>query len=311
LPILTSLNARSSFDGISLLPGDRVSDKPIRWSILGVGQAGQRRAAAIQADPDAELVSVFRGRYAPTIGVPVAATIEDAIGLADAVYVCTPLEVHAFQVELALGSGRAVVCEYPVALSYDAAHNLFDIADEMGVVLHVGHIELLSGVARTLSAHVHPSEVREAEIFFSSPAAAVPGTELGFRNVARLHRLLSVTGSVQEILSIESSKGELVAEFGLASGYKASVGFRQEPGLPRHTILEIKTTRNRWRQVDRDLFLDGRPTTVLDQGPVFEADHRAAMDRIRHKAEPYVSQARVLEVLKIAQALKDKRTGPL
>ena len=286
-------------------------DKPIRWSIVGVGQAGQRRAAAIQADPDAVLVSVFRGRYAPTIGVPVAATIEDAIGLADAVYVCTPLEVHAYQVELALGSGRAVVCEYPVALNYDDAANLFDIADEMGVVLHVGHIELLSGVARTLSAHVQPEEVREAEIFFSSPAAAVPGTELGFRNVARLHRLLAVTGPVSEILSIESSDGELLAQFALESGYKANIGFRQGPGLTRHTILEFKTTRNRWRQVDRDLFLDGRPTTVLDQGPVFDADHRMAMDRICHGAAPYVSNERILEVLKIAQALKDNRTGPL
>lgn len=288
-----------------------MSDKPLRWSILGVGQAGQRRAAAIQADPDAELVSVFRGRYASSMGVPVAATIEDAIGLADAVYVCTPLDVHAYQVELALGSGRSVVCEYPVALSYDDAQNLFDIAEEMGVTLHVGHIELLSGVARTLAAHVHSSEVREAEMFFSSPASPIPGHELAFRNVARLHRLLAVTGSVSEILSVECNEGELLAEFGLETGFKASIAFRQGPALPRHTILEFKTTRNRWRQVDRDLLLDGRPTTVLDQGSVFEADHRAAMNRIRHGTESYVSNRRILEVLKLAQALKDQRTGRL
>ena len=35
------------------------------------------------------------------------------------------------------------------------------------------------------------------------------------------------------------------------------------------------------------------------------------MDRICHGAAPYVSNERILEVLKIAQALKDNRTGPL
>ncbi|TNE92881.1 MAG: Gfo/Idh/MocA family oxidoreductase [Deltaproteobacteria bacterium] len=288
-----------------------MNQPPIRWAILGVGQAGQRRAAAIQTDIDAELVAVWRGRFAKGVGVPVTDSAEDAIGLADAVYVCTPLDLHAAQVELALSAGRHVVTEYPLATSHAEAADLFRLAADRGVVLHVGHIELLSGVARTLTAHVRATDVRHAELYFSSSGPVIPGAELAVRNVARLHRLLAVVGSVARVGRVDVSPGEMLAELELESGRKANIAFRQGPGLPRHTILEIKTFRSRWRQVDRSLELDGTMTTVLDPGSVFESDHRFAMRRIRNGSPSYVTDERILEVLQLAEALSLGRTGPL
>lgn len=288
-----------------------MSTPPLRWAVLGMGQAGSSRLEAIRRDPRSEVVAVWRGKFAASAGVPVTDSAEDAIGLADAVYVCSPLDVHAEQIELALSAGKHVASEYPMATDSLEARALFALAESRGVVLHVGHIELLSGTARTLSAHVHPSDIQNVELFFSCSGARLPGSALAFRNIARLHRLTDAAGPIKEIVEVEHGDGELMAVLKMETGRPVNIGFRQGPGLPRHTILEIRTYRERWRQVDRDLFLNGSAATVLDQGSVFAQDHRVAVRRILDGDPGYLTEARIIKVLELAQRLRSGQTGAL
>jgi predicted dehydrogenase len=67
-----------------------------------------------------------------------------------AVCICSINAAHEEQVRRALEAGKHVVCEYPLALSHEAADGLFELAGARERVLHVEHIELLSGTQRAL-----------------------------------------------------------------------------------------------------------------------------------------------------------------
>ena len=288
-----------------------MQDDTLKWSILGVGQAGHHRVKAIQNDSRSELVGVCRGRYAPRSGAQVFGTPLEAIRRADAVYVCSPIEEHEKQIRMALEADKHVATEYPLALDVDVAQDLFRLAITRKRILHVGHIELLSGVARTLSAHLTPRDVRRVDLSFATGGPPLEGPALAFRNVARLHRLLAVAGPVLAIKHVHHGAGELLASVELRTGGSANLAFRQAPNLRRHTVMEVLTSRGRWQQVNRDLYLEGNETTVLDPGPVFEADHRFVTARILDESENYVSEERIIAVLALAAALRDGTRGPV
>ncbi|MCO4746584.1 MAG: Gfo/Idh/MocA family oxidoreductase [Proteobacteria bacterium] len=284
---------------------------PLRWAVLGVGGAGRRRVEAIHADPKSQLAAVWRGRFAADAGAPVAQSLEDAVGLADAVYVCSPLEAHADQVEQVLRAGRSVVTEYPLATTTERAEQLYALARSRGLMLHVAHIELLSATARTLSDRVRSHTIRRVELFFSAPGPLLSGDQLAIRNIARLHRLVGVAGMPIRIDAVDHAEGELLASMTLKTGSRATLAFRQGPGHSRHTIMELTTAEGRWRQADRGLTFDGEPVELVPTEPVFVTDHRYATELVTHAAPTYVSQRRVVQVLEIAERLAAGSTGAL
>jgi predicted dehydrogenase len=56
------------------------------------------------------------------------------------VVIATPAVTHVRLSEQALTSGKDVLCEKPLALRYDEAHRIADLAREMGRILMVGHV---------------------------------------------------------------------------------------------------------------------------------------------------------------------------
>jgi predicted dehydrogenase len=97
----------------------------LTWGLIGTGDlAGKRVAAALQQAAGSRLVAVHgrdpeRARaFADRHGVARAcATVEEMIGLVDAVYVCTPPETHSAYALAALRAGRHVLVEKPMAVS--------------------------------------------------------------------------------------------------------------------------------------------------------------------------------------------------
>ncbi len=284
----------------------------VRWSIIGVGVAGRARARAIREDPHAELVAVWRGRFADTVGAPVLDSFDEAIAAADAVAICSPSPLHRTQVEAALRAGRHVVVEFPMAKGPAEARALFDLADRLGLVLHVEHIELLEPAGRTLCGQVRPEVIDALRVRFERAGAADSGPPaLALGNVARIHRLCALAGPVAAVRSVVCVPGRLEAELQMEAGCAATMVFEQAPYLRRGTIIEVDTPTDRWRQVDGSLARNGKDVSLLSVRSLFGRDHAHAMGAITEGSSSYVGRARILHVLEVVQRLGAEIVGPV
>ena len=279
---------------------------PTPWAVLGVGIAGRARARAIADDPRARLVGVVVGRFAESVAdeleVPVLPDLDAAIERAEAVAVCTPSPLHPEHVEQVLGAGRHAVVEFPLAPSRAVGAELFARARAGNLLLHVEHIELLTGAAVALRGH---GPFHRAHVGFTSSGDG-DVESLVTSAVARLHRLIDAAGPLASapVRSAHASDGRLDAEVLLASGLVATFTVERRAGLPRNTVLELDGA-HRWRLDGRDVTRDGAPVSLPDPGPLFLADQRAASARLHDGAAPYVDEATVLAVLGAVDALRD------
>jgi biliverdin reductase len=287
------------------------SENRLRWSVVGVGTAGRARAEAIRADRAASaLVAVHWGRHAAEVGAPVVATLHEAIAAADAVAVCSPTALHPDHVRAALGRGKHVVVEFPLAPTAELAESLFALARSVNRVLHVEHIELLDPPCVTLASHVRPAVVEEASVEFQGPGpAGATAAELALGNVARLHRLTACCGPVAAVRSVEHEPGRLVAELVLGNGTTARATFERAPYFGRRTTLRVVTGGRTWLQTNDLLERDRTPVTLIGSGSLFGQDHRKAVGRILRGGSHYVTEARILHVLDLVDRLGAGRTG--
>lgn len=284
----------------------------LRWAVIGVGRAGQARARAIQAHRGCELVAVYRGRFAerfPTI--PAAGSFSEALAVADAVAICSPDVEHPGQVEQALRAGKHVVCEYPVAADAREALRLLGFAHEVGRVLHVEHIELLHAPQATLRAHMKSDpavEIRQ-EFTRTGDETADP-EEVAVRNLARVHRLIDLAGSVIRVQDLKLEPGSVSGQLIHAAGATSNFMWQQSAYLKRATRMSVRTrSRDEWR-LDRDTLYRGKiAQTLIESKPLFEQDHRIAMARIRDARGPYVEDPRLVHGLQVMRRIAEGREG--
>src|SRR4051794_35388318 len=95
----------------------------VNWLVVGVGDIARKRVLpAILSEPRSKLVGlVTRDPHkAAEFGVPSWSELTDALSASDAtaVYICTPVFLHASQTIAALTAGRDVLCEKPMATKY-------------------------------------------------------------------------------------------------------------------------------------------------------------------------------------------------
>ncbi|MCC7235239.1 MAG: Gfo/Idh/MocA family oxidoreductase [Bryobacterales bacterium] len=120
----------------------------IRWALAGVGDIAVKRVLpAIKSDPRATLAAVVSRN--PDKGLAhaprVFATVEEALawGEFDALYVATPVALHAPQSIAALRAGKHVLCEKPVALNHAEALSMAAAADDCRRLLGVAYYRRL------------------------------------------------------------------------------------------------------------------------------------------------------------------------
>src|SRR5881409_4020199 len=101
------------------------SDK-LNWVVAGIGDITTNRVIpAIESEPRSELYGVVSrdrakgSRYASRVWEDFDAALADPA--VDAVYVATPVFLHAPQTIAALRAGKHVMCEKPMALNYAEA----------------------------------------------------------------------------------------------------------------------------------------------------------------------------------------------
>jgi 1,5-anhydro-D-fructose reductase (1,5-anhydro-D-mannitol-forming) len=109
----------------------------LRWIVVGIGDITTNRVIpAIQREPRSALTALVTREPSKALpyGVPAFTTLDDALSKseAEAVYVASPVFLHAPQSILALHSGRHVLCEKPMAMNYSEACAMQQAATETG-----------------------------------------------------------------------------------------------------------------------------------------------------------------------------------
>lgn len=189
----------------------------VKIGIVGTGFVAHKRATVIDCDDRACLTAVTGGtwdeteKFAQRYGAkPVrhwSNLVKDPhIHL---VFVCHINQEHGTVVKAALQANKHVVVEYPLALDVSQAKQLIESANQRQLLLHVAHIELLSGNHLTLKAQLkHLGAVYYACYSTLSPKRTrinhwtFQPALFGFPLVgalSRIHRLVDCFGAVERV----------------------------------------------------------------------------------------------------------------
>jgi predicted dehydrogenase len=116
----------------------------LSWLVLGIGDITVKRVLpAILADPNSKLAGIVtrNAAKAEPFGVPSWPDLETALAASDAtaVYVATPVFLHAPQTVAAFRAQRHVLCEKPMALTYADALTMQQAAVDNGRTLGIAY----------------------------------------------------------------------------------------------------------------------------------------------------------------------------
>jgi predicted dehydrogenase len=266
-------------------------------AVIGAGRAGLARMRALEASPRARLAHVVSRSRPDSVSLATALADREL----SAVIVCTPNLLHAEVARAALAAAKHVAVEFPLAASAGEARALFADAAARALVLHEEHIELLAPsqlwlregareLGRPISGTVRFSG--DASGWIAEPELA-GSAALGA--LARLHRLVDLFGSA-EVSGARLELGpvrRLEVELAFREGGAVTLIEERGPGLTRATEWAIDCARGRL----------GTPPPE-PAGALFARDLDVFLDRIERRAESYVSDARVLEVLELVGAIE-------
>ena len=148
----------------------------VRIAVIGVGHLGRFHALKLSHLPEAELVGVvdIRAERADEVarecGTKAFYDFREVLPKVDAVSVVVPT-VHHYQVtKAALLAGCQVFVEKPLAASPKEAQELVRLADELGLILQVGHIERFNpAIKKLLSETKNPLFIEAERVSKFSP----------------------------------------------------------------------------------------------------------------------------------------------
>jgi predicted dehydrogenase len=135
----------------------------LRWGLVGAGDIARKRVAgalqalgrrgtlrAVASLRRAEAEDLARERGIPEVFDGWRALVADPE--LDAVYVATPVDVHAEIAIAALGAGKHVLCEKPMALSHRECRAMIRVGRRAGVRLGIAYYRRFYPVIRRLRA---------------------------------------------------------------------------------------------------------------------------------------------------------------
>jgi predicted dehydrogenase len=121
----------------------------LNWLVIGIGDIARKRVLpAILAEPRSRLYGLLTRDPRKAEAYPGALAFTD-LGEAlrdpaiDAVYVASPVALHAEQTIASLRAGKHVLCEKPVAMDYAQAQRMASLAGESGRVCGIAYYRRL------------------------------------------------------------------------------------------------------------------------------------------------------------------------
>lgn len=128
----------------------------IKAGVVGIGRMGEYHTRIYAelfnvdfktiVDIDSEKAKNFEKMY----GTKYYANYQDIFGKVDLVSISVPTSLHYKITKDFLNQGIHVLLEKPITTDYEQAKELFSLAQEKNVVLHIGHIERFNGAVQEL-----------------------------------------------------------------------------------------------------------------------------------------------------------------
>ena len=323
---------------------------PVRVGLVGTGYAAKLRAQAFSSDDRSALVAVcghtiesataFASNYSAQAYSNWTDLVESDL---DLVVIATVNRDHEAIARAALRAGKHTIVEYPLAMNVAAATELIDLAQVRQKLLHVEHIELLSGIHQTLMRELPqvgtPFYARYASINPQRPAPAkwtYQPALFGFPLIgalSRIHRLTHIFGTVDSVScearfwrnspdreAIREPNRELeepdcytsclcTALLRFTSGLVAEVVYGKGEALwQAERSLVVQGERGALiLDTDKGVLIQAEGERSLDMGTrrgLFAKDTSNVLDYLATGAPLYVSPASSLYALKVAEAAK-------
>ncbi|XP_028831111.1 biliverdin reductase A [Denticeps clupeoides] len=172
--------------------------------VVGLGMAGAVRIRDLQtplASSAAENLSlkgfVSRRSMEDQQGVK-QISLDEAVSRDDikVAMICTENSSHEEHIRRFLEAGKHVCVEYPMTLSYKAAVELCNLAQQKGLVLHEEHIELLTVDFKQLKRDISGKRLEEGTLHFTGGPMKPDFGFLAFSGIARLTWLVDLFGEL-------------------------------------------------------------------------------------------------------------------
>ncbi|MEB3232394.1 MAG: Gfo/Idh/MocA family oxidoreductase [Leptolyngbyaceae bacterium] len=329
----------------------------VRVGLVGTGYAAQKRAEALgkmdrallvgvsgQGDRPHGIAAIYHtGRTNAALGtdheVRIASDWSTLVQRADIdlVVVATRNHLHGAMVRAALMADKHVVVEYPLALAVEEAESLIELGRSRQRLLHVEHIERLSGIHTTLQKALPqigiPRYCHSTSFKGDNPAPqrwSYNALEFGFPLVAalsRIQRLIDLFGAVESVhctCQYWNSDGQRFTPSPQQPMYAAvlcSASLRFFSGLWAEVVYgkgECFWSRERRFDVhgstgrlllDADggelILANGRQALMVSsRRGLFAKDTAMVLDAIAHHQPLYITPEESLYALKVADAAR-------
>ncbi|XP_061746351.1 biliverdin reductase A [Nerophis ophidion] len=215
-------------------------------AVVGVGTAGRVRIrdmlAPLTGSPAQQLTLkgfVSRRRLESEQGV-CQLSEEDVVKRDDihVVFICTENASHEHNVRRFLEAGKHVCVEYPITLTSSAALQLWNLAQEKGVVLHEEHIELMSADFKALQKEVQGKILLRGSLHFTGGVLQTSSGFMSFSGIARLNWLVQLFGQLSvAAATMEEEPGrnysKMIATLHTLENKVLTWTEERGPGLPR------------------------------------------------------------------------------
>jgi len=142
---------------------------PVRWGLIGCGDIARKRvAAALSESPHSELIAISRANrdlldeFGDAFRVPNRfADWRELVARndVDAVYIATPVNLHAAQTVAAAESGKHVLCEKPMALNVAECDRMLAAANASGVKLGIAYYRQFYPVVKRMKELIDSGEI--------------------------------------------------------------------------------------------------------------------------------------------------------
>jgi predicted dehydrogenase len=134
--------------------------QPLRIGVIGTGSLGYHHARILRDLPGIVFKGFFEsnadraGMVARELGIRAYPSLDALLGDVDAVSIVVPTPRHHAVAKRALEAGKHLLIEKPITVTLAEADELLAIAERMGVLIQIGHIERFNRAIRAALPHV-------------------------------------------------------------------------------------------------------------------------------------------------------------
>ena len=128
----------------------------VKAGVVGIGRMGEYHVGVLSEMQDVDLAGVVdvdpqrRKAVQDNYGIPNYADCKDLFGRVDAAVVAVPTTLHYPVAKELLNNGIHVLLEKPCANDLNHARELFQLAKDKSLTLHIGHVERFNGAVQEL-----------------------------------------------------------------------------------------------------------------------------------------------------------------